>query len=74
MSAKGITDELVKQVADDLRTRYGLDDEDVRGLADWAAPVPPRWQRMADGEGEVSPHAIPDLVRSSATAWSAAMR
>lgn len=32
MSAKGITDELVKRVADDLRTRYGLDDEDVRAL------------------------------------------
>ena len=32
MSAKGITDELVQQVADDLRTRYGLDEEDVRAL------------------------------------------
>ena len=32
MSAKGITDELVQQVADDLRARYGLDDEDVRAL------------------------------------------
>jgi hypothetical protein len=29
-SAKGITAELVQQIADDLRTRYGLDDEDVR--------------------------------------------
>lgn len=32
MSAKGITDELVQQVADDLRSRYGLDDEDMRAL------------------------------------------
>jgi hypothetical protein len=32
VSAKGITDELVHQVADDLRARYGLDDEDVRAL------------------------------------------
>jgi hypothetical protein len=32
VSAKGITDELVQQVADELRTRYGLDDEDVRAL------------------------------------------
>jgi hypothetical protein len=32
VSAKGITDELVQQVADDLRARYGLDDEDVRAL------------------------------------------
>ena len=34
MSAKGITDELVRQVANDLCTRYGLDDEGMRaGLA-----------------------------------------
>jgi len=32
VSAKGITDELVRQVADDLRARYALDDEDVRAL------------------------------------------
>ena len=32
MSEKGITDELVQQVADDLRARYGLDDEDMRIL------------------------------------------
>jgi hypothetical protein len=32
VSAKGITDELVQQVADDLRDRYGLDDEDIRTL------------------------------------------
>jgi hypothetical protein len=32
VSAKGITDELVQRVADDLRARYGLDDEDVRAL------------------------------------------
>jgi hypothetical protein len=32
VSAKGITDEFVQQVADDLRARYGLDDEDMRVL------------------------------------------
>jgi hypothetical protein len=32
VSARGITDELVQRVADDLRARYGLDDEDVRLL------------------------------------------
>jgi hypothetical protein len=32
VSAKGITNELVKQVADDLRARYGLDDDDMRAL------------------------------------------
>jgi hypothetical protein len=32
VSAKGITDEPVRQVADELRARYGLDDEDVRAL------------------------------------------
>jgi hypothetical protein len=32
VSAEGITDELVRQVADDLRQRYALDDEDVRAL------------------------------------------
>jgi hypothetical protein len=32
VSATGITDELVQQVADDLRARYGLDDEGVRAL------------------------------------------
>ena len=32
MSADGITDELVQQVADDLRDRYGLDDEAIRTL------------------------------------------
>jgi hypothetical protein len=32
VSAKGITDELVRQVADDLRARYALDDEEVRAL------------------------------------------
>ena len=32
MSSRDITDELVRQVADDLRARYGLDDEDVRAL------------------------------------------
>jgi hypothetical protein len=32
VSAKGITDELVRDVANDLRARYGLDDEDMRAL------------------------------------------
>jgi hypothetical protein len=32
VSTKGITDELVRQVADDLRERYSLDEEDVRAL------------------------------------------
>jgi len=32
VSAKGITDELVRKVADDLRERYSLNDEDVRAL------------------------------------------
>ena len=32
MSAEGITEELVQQVADDLRDRYGLDDDDIRTL------------------------------------------
>ncbi len=32
MSSKDVTDELVRQVADELRARYGLDDEDVRTL------------------------------------------
>lgn len=41
MSARGITDELVRQVADDLRARYGLDDDDVRALA----------SRLADDAG-----------------------
>jgi hypothetical protein len=42
VSAKGITDELVQQVADELRTRYGLDDEDVRALG----------SRLADAASE----------------------
>lgn len=32
VSSKDITDGLVRQVADELRARYGLDDEDVRTL------------------------------------------
>ncbi len=47
MSAKGITDELVRQVTNDLRARYGVDDEGMRALgsrlADSAARMPPRW-------------------------------
>jgi hypothetical protein len=41
VSARGITDELVQRVADDLRARYGLDDEDVRLLG----------SRLADSAG-----------------------
>jgi hypothetical protein len=32
MSARPITKELVQQVSEDLRTRYDLDEEDVRAL------------------------------------------
>lgn len=32
MSAKGISDELVRRVADELRERYALDDDDIRVL------------------------------------------
>ena len=32
MSSKDITDELVRQVADELRERYDLDQDDVREL------------------------------------------
>jgi hypothetical protein len=32
VSSKDITDELVRQVADELRARHGLDDEDLRAL------------------------------------------
>jgi hypothetical protein len=32
MSARPITEELVQQVSEDLRTRYDLDAEDVRAL------------------------------------------
>jgi len=44
VSAKGISDELVQQVADDLRARYGLDDEDMRALG----------SRLAEPAGERS--------------------
>ena len=44
MSARDITDELVQQVADDLRARYGFDDDDVRALG----------SRLADAAGERS--------------------
>jgi len=43
VSARGITGELVQQVADDLRDRYGLDDEDIRALGSrLAGPGGPR--------------------------------
>jgi hypothetical protein len=32
VSSKDITDELVRQVADELRARHGLDDEDLGAL------------------------------------------
>jgi len=32
MSVKDINDELVRQIADELRERHGLDEEDVRVL------------------------------------------
>ena len=44
MSAKGITDELVRQVANDLCARYGLDDEGMRVLG----------SRLADSTGAPS--------------------
>jgi hypothetical protein len=44
VSANGITDELVRQVANDLRARYGLDDEDMRTLG----------SRLADSAGTPS--------------------
>lgn len=47
MSAKGISDELVEQVAKELRERYGLDDEDVRRLGARLADDP-RVQRRAE--------------------------
>jgi hypothetical protein len=45
MSAKGITDELVRQVTADLRERYELDDEDVRRLGARLAGDPPLARR-----------------------------
>jgi hypothetical protein len=44
VSAKGITDELVRQVANYLRARYGLDDENMRALD----------SRLADSTGAPS--------------------
>ncbi len=41
MGARPITDELVRQVASELRERHGLDAEDVRELG----------QRLASAEG-----------------------
>ena len=32
MSAEGVSDDLVQRIADDLRRRYSLDDEDVRAV------------------------------------------
>ena len=44
MSAKGITDELARQVANELCARYGLDDEGMRALG----------SRLADSTGAPS--------------------
>jgi hypothetical protein len=33
MGTREMTDDLVREIADDLRARYGLDDDDVRALA-----------------------------------------
>jgi hypothetical protein len=44
VSAERITHELVRQVANDLRARYGLDDEDMRALG----------SRLADSAGTPS--------------------
>ena len=44
MSAKGISDELVRRVADELRARYDLDEEDMRALG----------ARLADDAGRRS--------------------
>lgn len=41
LSAKGISEELVRRVADDLRARYDLDDYDMRALG----------ARLADAAG-----------------------
>ena len=49
VSARDITDELVKQVAEDLRTRYALDDEDVRALGARLAD-PTRLARSAEND------------------------
>lgn len=32
MSTRSVTDEFARQVSDDLRDRYELDDEDIRAL------------------------------------------
>lgn len=48
MSAKSITDQLVQQVAEDLRACYALDDEDVRALG----------ARLADSAGARSAESL----------------
>lgn len=40
VSAKGISEDLVRRFVDDLRTRYELDDEDVRALGARLASAP----------------------------------
>ena len=49
VSANEITEELVRQVADDLRERYALDDEDVRTLGARLADDP-RVTRKAEND------------------------
>lgn len=34
MSTRSVTDEFAAQVTDDLRTRYELDDDDIRALGE----------------------------------------
>jgi hypothetical protein len=47
VSAKGINDELLLRVADELRQRYELDDEDIRALGARLADDP-RLERQAE--------------------------
>ena len=48
VSANEITEELVRQVADELRERYALDDEDVRTLGARLADDPHVTRRAAN--------------------------
>lgn len=52
MSSRAITDEFVRQVTDDLRTRYALDTDDVRALG----------ARLADVEREARSAANRDFA------------
>lgn len=48
MSARGISDELLRQVSEALRERYGLDDEDVRELGARLAEGRPLLRQVAN--------------------------